>query len=260
MGDFNGPWRKLPPPALPPRPKPRARLGLYLWMALLIGTAAIFVALVRFFPNSLTSLDDRARALRLFGLLALVSSGLVATRRVNLGRSLRHAAVWVAIFALGLLGYAYRGEVQSMALRLRTTLIPGQAVTQSARTVVIGRADDGGFYVNGSVNGTPVRFVIDTGASGILLSPADAVRAGLPTVAEGGGRPSETANGVGYVTTARARNLDVGPIHLSDVPIEVNQAPISVSLLGMPFLRRLDSFEVRGDQLMLHPARTPTDH
>ena len=46
-------------------------------------------------------------------------------------------------------------------------------------------------------------------------------------------------------------SLEVGPIRLTRAPVEINRAPMSSSLLGMPFLKRLESFEVRGDQLIL---------
>jgi aspartyl protease family protein len=103
----------------------------------------------------------------------------------------------------------------------------------------------------GEVDGAPVRFVVDTGASDIVLSPQDAARAGLLPPSTKYSRPSETANGVGYGAPMDVRSLEVGPIRLANVRVFVNQAPMSASLLGMTFLDRLDSFEVRGDQLFL---------
>jgi aspartyl protease family protein len=64
------------------------------------------------------------------------------------------------------------------------------------------------------------------------------------------GLSAETANGVGYGAPIRA-TLEVGPIDLADFPMTVNQAPMRRSLLGMSFLNRLQSFEVRGDTLIL---------
>ncbi len=59
---------------------------------------------------------------------------------------------------------------------MRGELIPACAVSDGDHTMTITAADDGGFYIMGQVNGAPVRFVIDTGANGVLLSPADAAR------------------------------------------------------------------------------------
>jgi len=255
MSEFGGPWGG-PRPTPPPPPKRAFRVGLILWLGLLAATGLAVFLLARLFPGQLASADDRMEALRLFGLLALVSSGLVAARRVNLGATARRIALWAAIFALGVIGYTFRDDALAVGLRLRSALIPGQPIAVAPRSVVVGRAEDGAFYVMGQVNGAPVRFVIDTGASDILLSRADAQRAGLDTTALRFARPSETANGVGFSAAAHVASLAVGPIRLTDVPVQVNQAPMSASLLGMPFLRRLDSFEVRGDRLFLR-GRAP---
>jgi aspartyl protease family protein len=110
---------------------------------------------------------------------------------------------------------------------------------------------NGNFYVLGSVNGAPVRFLIDTGATDIVLSPSDAGRLGVDTAALVYGREAETANGAGYGASFKADSLTVGQVALTDVPMVINQAPMSASLLGVAFLKRLDSFEVRGRRMYL---------
>ena len=117
--------------------------------------------------------------------------------------------------------------------------------------MIVGRGEGDAFYVFGKIDGAPVRFLIDTGASEIVLSPADARAAGLNPENMDFSTPSETANGVGYSARGIVRSLKIGPIRMTDVPVSINQNPMSVSLLGMPFLKRLDSFEVRGDRLYL---------
>ena len=212
--------------------------------------AAAYVALRLLFPGQLSTMDQ-AEALRLLGLLALVSSGLVFARRIRLGEAARHAAIWVAIAALLLVGYSFRAELAQAYIRVRGELIPAYGVAATPRSMVITASDDGGFYVMGQVNGTPVRFAIDTGANGVLLSPADAARAGIDVGGLKFASPAETANGVGYSAPVTLSSLVVGGMKLGDLPAAVNKAPMTSSLLGMAFLRRLDSFEVRGDQLTL---------
>jgi len=246
MTDTDGPWRPKPNP-----PARRRRPGLLLWLGLLGATAIAFLVLARLFPGSVSGGNEWMEAFRLFGLLALVSSGLVAAGRIDLGVAARNVATWVAIFALVFLGYAFRGDLLSVGLRARSALIPAYAVADSPHSMVIGRGEGNGFYVMGEVDGAPVRFVVDTGASDIVLSPQDAARAGLLPPSTKYSRPSETANGVGYGAPMDVRSLEVGPIRLANVRVFVNQAPMSASLLGMTFLDRLDSFEVRGDQLFL---------
>ncbi len=247
MAEFEGPWGGPKPPN--PPPKPPRRIGPMLWVAVMFAALAAFVALMRLFPGQISG-AGWTDAAYLFGLLALVSSGLVAARRFDLTQTVRHALVWLALFAVAILGYSYRGEIADTALRLRSELIPAYAVTTSPRTATISRSDNG-FYVNGSVDGMPLRFLIDTGSSDIVLSPSDAQRLGLDLSAIKFSAANETANGVGHSAPFTARTLTVDPFVMKDVPMQINQQPMTASLLGMPFLQRLTGYEVRGGRLIL---------
>jgi aspartyl protease family protein len=110
---------------------------------------------------------------------------------------------------------------------------------------------DGSFTVYGDVQGTQVKFIVDTGASEIILSPADARRAGIDVERLNFDMPFETANGTVAGARVRLGSLTIGSIHFTDVPVIVNRAEMNGSLLGMTFLRRLDGFEIRGRQLLL---------
>jgi aspartyl protease family protein len=200
-------------------------------------------------PGQAPGGQDDFAVMRLLGLAALVSSGLLTVRRIDLGRAVRWVAVWLAIIILLVIGYADRADFIDIGDKLRAALFPAFAVSRSPREMVVGRSDGGAFFVMAEVNGSPVRFLIDTGSSEIVLSPADAARAHVNSA--GATLPSETANGVGYGAVATVDNLTVGPIRMRDVPVAVNRAPMSESLLGMSFLRRLESFEVRGDEMIL---------
>ncbi len=62
---------------------------------------------------------------------------------------------------------------------------------------------------------------------------------------------SETANGTGYGAPYKAASLSVGPVSFKDVPMQINRAPMSASLLGMTFFKRLDSFQIKDGKLYL---------
>jgi aspartyl protease family protein len=118
--------------------------------------------------------------------------------------------------------------------------------------VVEVRAGLGGhFTVTATVNGRPVDFLIDTGASDIVLSPADARRIGYDPDRLSFTRQYYTANGIGRGAPVRLDSLAIGPIAYDGLTASVNEAPMSESLLGMSFLRRLDSYEVRRDVMIL---------
>jgi aspartyl protease family protein len=225
------------------------RPGAWAWLVLLAGAGVLVLLLSVMVPGQTPDGQDQFEVLRLVGLAALVSSGLLTVRRIDLGKAARGAAAWVAILVLLVLGYADRDEIAGAGERVRAALFPAFAVNRSRTEMVVGRSEGGAFFVMATVNGAPVRFLIDTGSSEIVLSPADALRAHVRF--SGAAVATETANGVGYGAVAKLDSLAVGPIRLQDVPVAVNRAPMSVSLLGMSFLKRLDTFEVRGDEMIL---------
>ena len=254
----HGPWGVERPPDPPVWRKGLRRWlrpGPLVWIGLLAGAGVLVAALSSFVPGA-TRGQDGFEAVRLLGLAALVSSGLLTSRRIELGRAVRHAALWAAVLIALVLGYAYRNDAAGVAARLRAAVFPSLATSESPVAVTIGRSAGGGFYVLGQVNGAPVLFLIDTGSSDIVLSPADAARAHVGDGKLDFSHPSETANGVGYGAKTTVSALSIGPIRMSGVPVEVNRTPMSVSLLGMDFLRRLQSFQVSGDRMLL-VARKP---
>jgi aspartyl protease family protein len=149
------------------------------------------------------------------------------------------------------LGLTYRDEIVQIALRLRSTIIPAYAVTTAPHTIAVTETDGGSFYVMGAVNGVSVRFLVDTGSSEIVLSPADAKRLGVDVARLAFSDVAETANGQGRGAPFTAASLAVGPIRLSNVAMSINRTDMSSSLLGMSFFKRLDSFEMKDRQLIM---------
>lgn len=108
------------------------------------------------------------------------------------------------------------------------------------------RSRDGLFYINASVNGSPVRFVVDTGASMMVLSNADAAAAHVPTPAV----PATimTADGAATMYKGRVDRLDVAGVSLHAVPVAIVPGS-QVSLIGGDVLSRMQSVTIRGDHL-----------
>jgi aspartyl protease family protein len=247
MADANGPWNREPEPEEAGSP-----LRFWLWVISLAVLGGAIWKLSEMFPGQLSSDWDRYRLIQLVAILALVSAGFFFARQRRIGELVRKLAIWAGIALALLIGFAFRNELQDVGSRLRAELIPGTAIASNDE-VVISASEDGHFYVYGNGDGVAVRFLIDTGASAIVLSPADAARIGIDTGRLTFNLPSQTANGVGFGATTTLDSLAVGPIRLTDVNVVVNQTDMSSSLLGMTFLRSLRSFEFRGDKLYLRP-------
>ena len=255
----HGPWSAPPTPTPQAKTRWRPTRGLIIWLGLLGAAISAYFGLVILFPGQLSGMDQ-TNALQALGLLALVSSGVIYARGVKLGEAARHAAIWIGIAAIALIGYSFRTELSDAFVKARGELIPAYAISTAPHEMTVTRSADGGFYILGEINGAPVRFVIDTGANGVLLSPADAKRAGMDVDELKYASPAETANGVGFYAPIILPQLTVGEMKLSSVPAAVNKAPMSSSLLGMAFLRQLDDVEIHGDTLTLRwkgPAAPP---
>lgn len=246
-----GPWDNLPDRPRGPRGR-RPHLGWLIWLGGLAGLTAMVFALDRMFPGVRTGADN-AQAVQLIGILALVSSGLLfaGRARINWRRALHFIALWLMAGGVLMLGYAYQEPILNAAMHLRSQVLPGEAVATGERELTISESGGGSFMVFGTVNGARIRFLVDTGASDIVLSPGDARRAGIDPDALKYDRPYATANGVGYGASVTLDRLEVGAITLRNVRASVQQAKMGTSLLGMTFLRPLKSYSVQDRKLVL---------
>lgn len=114
--------------------------------------------------------------------------------------------------------------------------------------VVLHRAADGLFYVSAAIDGQQVRFAVDTGASVVVLSAADAARAGIL-----GREPIDgvaTASGTTSLMAGTARRLQIGDRLFADVPVTI-AAQGAVSLIGESLLSRFREISIKGDRMEL---------
>jgi aspartyl protease family protein len=116
-------------------------------------------------------------------------------------------------------------------------------------SVAIDRSADGHFYADARVNGAKVRFLIDTGATTVALTRADALRAGI-----GNGDFSATGVGAGgtvKLMETRIAHLALGPIDATSVPAVVVEDNLRTSLLGQSYLSRIESVSISRDRMTL---------
>lgn len=259
MAQDHGPWGKAQAEARaqaqaqadaqPPEPRGRP-IGVYIWLGLLAAAGLGLWALAAYAPDRMGA-SAWGDAFADFGLLALVSAGLIRLRGVSVGVVARNVSIWVAIVGVASLGYAYRNELSSMADRLTAELRPETAVRTATHEMVI-LPDAGGQYsIRGAVNGVAVRFVIDTGSSDIVLDPQDAANLGVDVDKLTYHRLFSTANGAGGGADYTIKTLQVGAASFSNVAATINKAPIGESLLGMTFLRRMASVEIKDGKMTL---------
>ena len=164
----------------------------------------------------------------------------------NGSQAARNAAIWAAIFAVGMLVYVAKDEI---LLRL----VPSEPRLNELGQIVLHRAEGGHFYVNADVSGVSIRFLVDTGASRVVLSPKDAKRIGVIQSALSFDQRVNTANGEAWSAHYTIEAMEIEGIEFSAIRASVNQVDMKNSLLGMTFLDMLQSYTVKNNKLILRP-------
>lgn len=116
---------------------------------------------------------------------------------------------------------------------------------------VIDAGAGGHFLIEAVVNGAPVTFLVDTGASNVVLTMADAERLGFRPETLRFTQRFASANGEVRGAPVVLREIRIGQFSLFDLAASVNEAPLRVSLLGMSFLKQLNGYEVSDGKLIL---------
>jgi aspartyl protease family protein len=196
---------------------------------------------------------DRFASLVALGALVLMIAGWVVQEfRGHWMRGLQAILFW-AVLTIGLVGlYSYRSELHEVASRLIADIAPGEPVTGPGGEVSIARRMNGTFVVAGQANGRDLRFIFDTGASTVVLTAESAKAIGIDPASLSYVVPVATANGRTLAAPVTLDSLTVGSIAERRVrALVARPGVLAENLLGMTFLERLASYEVRGNRLIL---------
>jgi aspartyl protease family protein len=223
-----------------------------LWI-LLIGLAVAGTVLVARHDQTTLGLsgDDFASLIVKVVWLVVLCGGVLVMFRYSFSQALQAVLLWVAVGLLLAVGYTYRFELRGVGERVMAELVPGRAATR-ANVVEIARGRGGSFGVSAEINGARVSMILDTGASAVVLTQDAAKAAGLPLEVLNYNVSVDTANGRTRAASVTLDRLAVGGVVERQVPALIAQPGLlRTSLLGMTFLNRLESWEVRGDKLVL---------
>jgi aspartyl protease family protein len=224
---------------------------------LIVGIGIVALAAIVFWlagerPDVLAAEGNQMRLTYLVLLLVLVGSGLVVRwrDRPNLKR-LHHGLIWAGLGLVLVVGYGYRTEFTSLWTRTLAEVMPGRAIEINTGTAIVRADEDRHFRIDAEVDGARVRFLLDTGASMVVLNRRDAKKLGFELDKLAFTQRTQTANGVGMGAPVRLREVRIGPIVVKNIRAMVNKTSMSISLLGVSFLERLSSYSVKDGTLTL---------
>ena len=178
-------------------------------------------------------------------LLVALGGAYLASHRQSVGKSLQMALVWGMIFLGCMAVYGLWGDISRDYGR---NSLP---ITQQDGTIALPRAPDGHYYVTAEVNGAAIDFLVDTGASDIVLSRADAARIGFDLEKLAFLGSARTANGVVPIAYIRLKAIQLGPYLDQGLSVAINGGEMEKSLLGMSYLGLFGRIEIAQDQLIL---------
>jgi aspartyl protease family protein len=184
--------------------------------------------------------------------LVVFAGGLVLVLfREKFSKALEATAFWAVVGLLLVVGYTYRFELRDVADRVIAEVMPGY-VAGHGRNVQVVRGNGGDFALAAHINGAKIPMVLDTGASSVVLTQEAAKAAGLPIEVLNYTVNVDTANGRTRAAPVTLDRLALGGLTERSVPALVAQhGQLKTNLLGMTFLNRLESWEVRGDTLRM---------
>lgn len=188
--------------------------------------------------------DNTASLIYLVLLACAVGGWLFTQNRDGIGKMMQQAMIWGFLFLGVIAGYGLWNDVQRQATN-------DQMLQLGDGQIIVPRQSDGHYYLTLELNGTRIPFVVDTGATDMVLTRDDAARAGLePDTLNFIGR-ANTANGVVQTAPVRIGTVRLGDVTDTDVRASVNDGEMTGSLLGMGYLEKWGRIEISGGELRL---------
>ncbi len=166
-------------------------------------------------------------------------------------------------FALWVVGAAFVFALLSPRGAERVPVGPAQPVVANVAAptveaagngladVKLTRSADGHFYADAIINGATIHVLVDTGATTVALTRADAQAAGLQFSEGDFTGTAQTAGGDIRLKPVKLDRVGIGPVEARNVDAVVVDSKMNVSLLGQSWLRRVGNVQITGDRMIL---------
>ncbi len=195
--------------------------------------------------------NDLSQIVYLVILILIMSYGMINRKEMSLKKIVKYFLIWSLIGLIIIALYAYRFEFNNFKERISGEINPTSAQLNQQGQLIINISDDSHFYVKILINKKPILFMIDTGASDIVLNLQDAIKIGVNPKNLIFNRQFQTANGRVLGASIILKEVEISGIKFKDVRASVTNGEMGVNLLGMSFLRRFGKYEFYQDRLIL---------
>jgi aspartyl protease family protein len=188
--------------------------------------------------------DDFGNLIYLVILGGVIAFWFFTASRTSMNKVLQQLAVWALIFIGVIAAYGMWSDI-------RQTVVPQQSIVQGGERIELPRARDGHYYAVALVNDVAIRFVVDTGATGVVLRKADAEKAGIELENLAFLSEAMTANGKVRIASVRTDSFGFEGAQIPRFRVDVNEGQMSQSLMGMSYLQTFERIEIAGGMLVL---------
>ena len=229
------------------------RTNKYVWLVFLVcvlATVALGATLNSYFPEVLAYREHQVSIGYLLSILVFIGFSSTFRNNLRVGKMLKQLSIWLAIGIFLIAAFSFRHDLYSLASRLLGELVPSLGV-KVRDSVSVPASKNGHYFILANIKGVSIRFLVDTGASDIILTRKEASRIGFDVDKLKFSKIYSTANGKISAAPVSIKRINIGPFAFKNVSASVNAAEMEHSLLGMTFLDLLSSYEVRDGWLTI---------
>lgn len=183
-------------------------------------------------------------------LVALLIMGF-SRKDLPIKKIFEFTGLWIVFALVALVLYSYRFEFFEVKDRVLSDLFPSKAINKNHKQLVLNIAQDGHYYLNVKIKNNEVRFMIDTGASDVVIDEKIALKLGYDLKKINYDKVFQTANGQSYGASIYFDEVDVSGIKFYNVQASITNSDLVIPLLGMSFLQKFYKYEFFRDKLIL---------
>lgn len=194
--------------------------------------------------------QDWQNAIPTLIMLVVLVSSIILRRDISFKKMAIYLGLWSAVASVVVVVFVYRFELMEVKERVISGLNPRSA-RKAGNKLVIAASLDGHFHINTSINAKSVAFLVDTGASDLMLTLSDAKKIGIDPKKLSFNKIYQTANGKSFGASVILDSVIISGVEIQKVHASISNSDMGTSLLGMSFLRKFKRYEVYQDRMIL---------